>query len=102
MADQTEIRDVTLPSGVTVHFQVASQSGGGGYEPVAGSGPLDFGGVLESIEGVASALGATLKKLSPKKASVEMGVELSTKEGKLLAVFIQGEAKANLKITLEW
>ena len=101
MSDRIESRAVTLPNGAVAHFEVSTAAGSDGYGDVA-FGKLNFDGVLEAVEGVAGALGATMKKLGPRSASVELGVELSAKEGKLLAVFVQGEGKANLKIKLDW
>ena len=101
MAEHTETRAVTLPNGAIAHFEVSAVPGAQGYENVAFA-PLSFDGVVAAIEGVAGELSTAMKKLGPKSASVELGVELSAKEGKLLAVFVQGEGKANLKITLEW
>lgn len=92
---------VTLPNGAVAHFEISHLPGSDGYGNVSAV-PLSFDGVVAAIEGVAGALGATMKKLAPKSASVEMGVELTVKEGKLAALFVQGEGKANLKITLEW
>jgi hypothetical protein len=99
MTRTTQPRRVVLPSGGVAYFEVTEPAAG--YADVAFS-DLTFEHVLEAVEGVASALGNTLKKLKPSSASVELGVELSAKEGKLLAIFVQGEGKANLKITLEW
>jgi hypothetical protein len=96
----TETQAVTLPDGTIAHFEV-SRTASAGYADVAFS-DYSFKGVLESLEGLAATLGETLKKAKPRSASVELGVELSAKEGKLLAVFVQGEGKANLKITLTW
>jgi len=45
---------------------------------------------------------AAIKRVAPKKASVEFGVEASIESGKLVALLCNGEATANLKITLEW
>jgi len=101
MAERNQTCAVALPNGAIAHFEVGELPGADGYADVA-FGPLSFDGVVDAIEGVAGALGTTMKKLAPKSASVELGVELSAKEGKLLAVFVQGEGKANLKITLEW
>lgn len=102
MTSATEIKAVTLPDGTMVHFEVSSaKAAAAGFADVSFS-ELSFAGVLQAIEGLAGALGSTLEKVKPRSASVELGVELAAKEGKLLAVFVQGEAKANLKITLEW
>jgi hypothetical protein len=40
--------------------------------------------------------------VQPKKATVEFGVEVTVKSGKLTALIVEGEGKGNLKITLEW
>ena len=40
--------------------------------------------------------------MQPKKATVEFGVEVTVKSGKLTALIVEGEGKGNLKITLEW
>ncbi len=92
-------REVTLPNGAKAHFELSSSADG--YTDVASS-DLSFSGVLDAVEGVALALGETMKKLKPKSATVEFGVELGLKEGKLLAIFLQGEGKANLKVQLTW
>lgn len=101
MAQRSPSCAVTLPNGAIAHFEVRDLPDADDYADVAAL-PLNFDGVVAAIEGVAGALGTAMHKLGPKSASVELGVELSAKEGKLLAVFVQGEAKANLKITLEW
>ncbi len=44
----------------------------------------------------------TLKRVKPSKAIVEFGIEIAASEGRLIAVVVKGDAKANLKITLEW
>lgn len=99
MTDVSRAREVVLPNGKTAYFEVTPASGS--YESVA-SGILTFDGVMDAIEGVATALADTMQKLKPKSASVEFGVELAAKEGRLLALFVQGEGKANLTVTLEW
>ncbi len=55
-----------------------------------------------SIRSVSALLVDTLKEISPDKCSVEFGLEMSLRAGKLLALLCSGEGKANLKITLEW
>ena len=66
------------------------------------SEPLPFKEVANSIESIAKAILTTLQKVKPQRASVEFGIEIAASEGKLLAVVVRGDAKANLKITLEW
>lgn len=101
MTERNRTCAVKLPNDAIAYFEIRDLPGAQGYADVA-SLPLSFDGVIGAIEGVAGALGKAMRNLGPKTASVELGVELSAKEGKLLAIFVQGEGKANLKITLEW
>jgi hypothetical protein len=95
----TEYQTVAFPNGATARFEVVKPDDG--YTQVS-SKIFDIENVLASIEGIASALGSTLEKTKPKNSKVEFGVELTIHEGKLVALFVQGEAKANLKVSLEW
>src|SRR5947209_1729950 len=58
--------------------------------------------VMASIEDIASSLKKSLAKVKPKKATVELGLEVGLEAGKLTALIAKGSAKANFKITLEW
>jgi hypothetical protein len=73
----------------------------GGEERVADL-PHDFEELTASIEGIASSLYGAIKKIAPKKACIEFGVEAGVESGKLTALLVKGSGKANLKITLEW
>lgn len=64
--------------------------------------PLPFKEVTDSIESIARAVLKTLQRVRPQRASVEFGIEIAASEGRLIAVVVKGDAKANLKITLEW
>jgi hypothetical protein len=66
------------------------------------SEPLPFKEVTDSIESIARAVLKTLERVKPSKAVVEFGIEIAASEGKLITVVVKGDAKANLKITLEW
>jgi hypothetical protein len=55
-----------------------------------------------SLETLTKALQTTIQKISPKKASIEFGIEVAVESGKLTALLVKGSSKANLKVTLEW
>jgi len=65
-------------------------------------GDLKFEDVLSIIEGFATDIGGLLKRVSPDKATIEFGVEMSLEAGKLTALIVKGTGSANLKISLEW
>ena len=61
-----------------------------------------FEDITKSIESIAHAFKARLKNVKPRKSSIEFGIDIAAAEGRLFAVIVKGEAKANIKITLEW
>jgi hypothetical protein len=69
---------------------------------VAGGLPRNFDDVGATVEKIASAVLATMKKVQPKKGKVEFGLEIGLESGSLTALLVKGTGKANLKITLEW
>jgi hypothetical protein len=74
----------------------------GGRENVGAMDAIPFERVTQTVTKLAESLGEALKSASPTKAAIELGVEFGLKEGKLVALIARGDAKANLKITLEW
>ncbi len=95
----TEVVPVVLDNGVTVHVEAVSL---GGRRKVATLGPQRFRELTDAIEGIGGALSESLKRMKPKKASVEFGMEVGLESGKLTALICKGSGKANLKVVLEW
>jgi Trypsin-co-occurring domain 1 len=89
---------VDLGDGVTVYMEATPR----GRQKVGALKPVPIGEVMGSIEKIAKYLGDTLRRIRPRKASVEFGVEIGLQTGLLTALICQGSGKANLKITLEW
>lgn len=98
METRTEIIKAELVNGTIVHIQVTAL---GGEEEVAFTLP-SFNEVTHAIEGIAESVVSTLKKVKPKKASVEFGLEIALESGQLTALLVKGTGTSNLKITLEW
>ncbi|MFE1175595.1 CU044_2847 family protein [Streptomyces sp. NPDC058773] len=59
-------------------------------------------GLREVIGGVATSVREAAGRVAPHETSVTFGVELSAKPGKAVALLADGEAKANLSVTLTW
>jgi hypothetical protein len=59
-------------------------------------------GLRETVEGVARSVRAATRAVAPDETAVTFGIEVSAKPGKAVAVLADGEAKANLSITLTW
>ncbi|MGD3105702.1 CU044_2847 family protein [Streptomyces sp. YGL11-2] len=59
-------------------------------------------GLREVIGGVAASVREATERVAPHETSVTFGVEVSAKPGKAVALLADGEAKANLSVTLTW
>jgi hypothetical protein len=83
-----------------VHMQIESTLLGS-EQDVSAKVP-DFKKVTDAIETIAATMGDSLKRIQPRKASVEFGIEVGLESGQLTALLVKGTSKANLKISLHW
>jgi hypothetical protein len=93
-----DILRVQLSNGQTVHAEVAELGG----ERNVGISIFSFEGVANAIEEISRTITETLKKVEPRKATVEFGVDLALESGNLTALLVKGTGTASLKVTLEW
>jgi hypothetical protein len=54
------------------------------------------------VTSVARSLAEPLRAVRPDEVSVEFGIELTAKAGKVVGLLADGEAKAGIKVTLTW
>lgn len=54
------------------------------------------------VTGVARSLAVPLRAVRPDEVSVEFGIELTAKSGKVVGLLADGEAKGAIKVTLTW
>lgn len=95
--------EVVLPNkAVALVRAVDLDEGGRVAEKVGWRDVFDFEGVSGTLEGIAQAVRSGLEKVTPTKTTVELGIELAVKNGKLTGLIVEGDAKASLKVTLEW
>lgn len=95
------IVEIDLPNGATALARI-SPIGGEGAEKVAAMPRFDFEDVTRTVEGIAAAIDVARAKITPKSVTVEFGLELGLKHGKLVGLLIEGEGRGSLKVTLEW
>ncbi len=62
----------------------------------------DFENISATIQGIAQSLVTTMRKVKPRKGSVEFGLQVAVEAGKLTTLLVKGSGEASLKITLEW
>ncbi|MFF5216445.1 CU044_2847 family protein [Micromonospora sp. NPDC000442] len=75
---------------------------GGGPQTVALDRALSFDGVRDTVEAVASELGQVRERVKPSEASVEFGLSLTAKAGKLTGLLVEADGEASLTATLTW
>jgi hypothetical protein len=78
--------------------------GYGGYEDV---GAVDrvvakVEDLRELVTGVAASLRDAVAAAAPHEVSVEFGVELAVRSGRIVSVLADSEAKASIAVTLTW
>lgn len=95
----SRIVEVSLPNGATALVRAVDA---GGATKTNALSKFDFDDVGRTLEGLAEAVKASLVKVAPKKVTVELGVELAVKSGKLTGLLVEGEGSGSLKVTLEW
>jgi hypothetical protein len=74
----------------------------GGPTTIGPAEALTFDGVRQTLEGVAAELGAAWQKVRPAEATVEFGLTLTARSGKLTGLIVEGGGEASLKVTLTW
>ena len=96
--------EVLLPNDTVALVQAVDLDDDGGQvaEKVAWPATFDFAHVSGTLEGVAQAIRTGLMKAAPSKTTVELGIQLAVKNGKLTGLIVEGKADMSLKVTLEW
>ncbi|MFJ9586327.1 CU044_2847 family protein [Streptomyces acidicola] len=110
MGDVTRVARIEMPDGTPVWARIS-----GAEELAVPSGELSYTDTgfadrveaqVESLQSVvtsvARSLAAPLRTVRPDEVSVEFGIELTAKAGKVVGLLADGEAKAGIKVTLTW
>lgn len=111
--EATRVARIQLPDGTPVWARISGSEAPEG--PSLPSGELSYTdtGFAERVEasvenlhslivGVARSLAGPLRAVRPDEASVEFGIELTAKAGKIVGLLADGEAKAGITVTLTW
>ncbi|MFE9093715.1 CU044_2847 family protein [Streptomyces sp. NPDC007264] len=108
--ESTRIARIEMPDGTPVWARIS-----GAEELAAPSGELSYTdtGFADRVEAqveslhsvvtsVARSLAGPLRAVRPDEVSVEFGIELTAKAGKVVGLLADGEAKAGITVTLTW
>jgi hypothetical protein len=87
---------------IYVEVEESDIDSGNEERKVARGRVLNFDTAMNSIKEVSEKFCAVLDKVSPNRAKVELGFEISASEGILISSLVSGKSKAGIKVTLEW
>ncbi|MFI6060801.1 CU044_2847 family protein [Streptomyces sp. NPDC051286] len=109
------IARIEMPDGTPVWARISGaeeleQQSAGNGPSYTDTGFSDFADQVqarvESLQGVvtsvARSLAEPLRAVRPDEVSVEFGIELTAKAGKVVGLLADGEAKGAIKVTLTW
>ncbi len=100
---ESKIVEVELPNGTIALVQAMEiDDGAGPAEKVGWKDTFDTEHISAMLEGISHTVRSGLEKVKPTKTTVELGIDLAVKSGKLTGLLVDGEAKATLRVTLEW
>lgn len=92
---------VQLPNGEVIWADVAVD-GPTNVSAISSLHKLDADEFRAVVHGVADSVRQALNGLRPDEVSVEFGVELALKTGKLTSVLAEASGKASVKVALAW
>ncbi|MBB4891335.1 hypothetical protein FHS39_000335 [Streptomyces olivoverticillatus] len=107
MADgitQVRLDDGTVVWARVTEAQELGGHGGGGFEDSSAAQRVAdlAGGLADTVRGVADSVRMGLAAARPDEVSVEFGIELSAKAGRVIGLLADGEGKAAVTVTLTW
>lgn len=99
----SDLAQVRLPSGEVVWARVAVDDEGPVDVGFADRGGIyDLEGLAETVSGVAETVRQGLRRVQPDEVTVQFGIEVSGKTGKIVSALAEAGTKATLTVTLNW
>lgn len=91
---------VMVESGRTTFWVEVTE--GSGVSTVKLDDAMSFDDVADTVTEIGKSLSAALEAIKPDEASVEFGLKVTAKTGKLTGLLVEGGGEAALKVTLSW
>lgn len=93
--------EVELPDGSTALFEALMVGGGGAHE-VGLEDRFGFEHVQATLRGVTGAVTDALAAHRPDELTVEVGLEVAVRAGKLTCLIVGGEGSATMRVAMTW
>jgi len=100
---ERRVVEVELPNGARALVRAVDVDGvSGGATKTSARSVFDFREVTGALEGLAQGVQEAVAKVTPDKVTLELGLELVVKSGKLTGLLVEGQGTGSLTVTLEW
>lgn len=93
--------EVALPNGATALVRALDVEAAGATKTALGD-TFNFDQVAAVLEGLSQSIRSALVKAAPNKVTVQLGIEVAVKSGKLTGLLVEGQGRGSLTVTLEW
>lgn len=93
---------IMLGNGAVVYVPATPGEDMEGLADMTGVNIPSIDEIKDVIEGTARSILEVIEKVAPQKATVEFGLKITGKPGKLTALLVDGAGEGTLNITLEW
>lgn len=95
------MQNVVLVQSGDIKFYVEAENAGGS-ETVSAGGAMTLDGVRDTVEAIANQMSEVWDNVKPDEATVEFGIKVIAKSGKLSGLLVEGGGEAALNIKLTW
>jgi len=100
---ERKVVEVTLPNNTVALVSAVDADGDvPGATKTSALGGFDLAEVGRTLEGLAEAIKGSMAKAAPDRVTVELGLELVVKSGKLTGLLVEGGGTGSLQVTMEW
>jgi hypothetical protein len=91
--------ELVRADGIDFYVELAD---GDGPSTVGYDHAFSFDGVRDAISAIGSKVAEACRHVGPDEATVEFGISLTARAGKLTGLLVDGDGSASLKVTLSW
>lgn len=101
---ESKVIELELPGGapLLVHAEQFGETQDRGPSDVGLRDVFRLDAVTDAIKGMATAVHDAVDSLKPEVVEVEIGLDLAVKNGRVLAMLVDAETSASIKVRLEW
>jgi hypothetical protein len=95
-------RPVEVREGTVAFYAQVSETDDSDLQTIGLDEVMSLDGVQDTIEAIGSRLAMACKRVRPTEATVEFGLKLTARSGKLTGLLVEGGGEATLQVKMTW